>query len=103
MNSETTTQKRKKVTPTVKQRRLARLMSDTLTGKIKPTTSAELVKAAGYSDSVAETVPGQVMENSGTKEALRELGFTTENAKNVVTKILESEEISDFDLVERQI
>lgn len=82
--------KQKKPRITIKQRRAARLMADAAIGKYKPKNSHELVRKAGYKESVAVTAPGKVLENPGTKAALAELGFNSETAKKVVAQILEN-------------
>lgn len=86
----------RKKKPTIRQRKAARLIADTALGKTGYKTDKEIVTAAGYSDSVRE-VPGKVLETSGVMEALDELGFTSENAKKVVQKILNNEEAEHRD------
>lgn len=93
-NSSTTVERKKK--PTIRQRKAARLIADTALGVTGFKTDAEIVRAAGYAQSV-EQVPDKVLNTSGVIEALDELGFTSENAKKVVQKILNSEEAEHRD------
>lgn len=90
---ETATKKRK---PTIRQRRAAQLIVDTARGKSRLKTDAEIVEAAGYALSNKDA-PNKVLETPGVMTALDELGFTSENAKKVVQKILNSEEAEHRD------
>lgn len=93
-NSHTTIERKRK--PTIRQRKAARLIADTALGVTGFKTDKEIVRAAGYGISVEDS-PDKVLETSGVKEALEELGFTSENAKKVVQKILNSEEAEHRD------
>lgn len=72
-------------------------MVDSVTGEYNPKSNGEMVKKAGYADGVAFVQPNTVMNSAGTQIALTELGFTPENAKKVVTKILEGEDSANTD------
>lgn len=82
--------------PTIKQRRLARLVTDSARGRIKPSTERELMLMAGYSESAAN-VPGNIINAPGTVQALKDEGFTPERAKDVVQMIMNSEDAEDRD------
>lgn len=102
MNTETATtplkaKKTYKVMPTVRQRRVARLMVDTALGKhpeIKG--NGDIVVQAGYSPANA-TQPSRILNTTGVKDALYDIGFTEENAKNVVKSILENDDAKHSD------
>lgn len=57
---------------------------------------ADIMRKAGFGTGL-QLQPNRVLESVGTRLALEEEGFTTENAKNVVQKILNSEESEDRD------
>lgn len=91
-NSTPTIERKRK--PTIRQRKAAQLIVDTARGKTGILTDAEIVRAAGYSQTV-EQVPHKVLSNSGVLEALDDLGFNEETAKKVIAKILNSDESKD--------
>jgi hypothetical protein len=82
--------KAKKIKPTLRQRKLARIAADVAMGRRDDiTTSGELVLAAGYAATVKE-VPHKILDTSGVRQALSDIGFDEESAKNVVKSILEN-------------
>lgn len=98
MNSETQKQKRRTVKrkPTLRQRRIARLIVDTTLGRTDIKTDKELILKAGYSEGNAKST-NSVIDTPGVQEALNDLGFTTDNAKKVVQKILNNEDAENRD------
>lgn len=96
-NSKKTSEKKQyKLKPTVRQRRLARLIIDSATGKLNVKSNKELIKLAGYSDTL-QNCPDLAFGKAGVQSALEEEGFTTDNAKRVVQKIMNSETAKDKD------
>lgn len=86
-----------KVTPTPRQRKAAKLIVDSAMGKaphIK--NSGDIVIHAGYAASVQE-VPHKVLNTSGVDIALEELGFSPENAKKVVSSIMNNDKAKHVD------
>jgi hypothetical protein len=91
------TARKYKVTPTPRQRRAAKIIADIATGKrpdIK--NSGDIVAAAGYA-ATNTTQPKRILDTEGVKDALADLGFTPDNAKNVVTFILNNTASKDQD------
>lgn len=58
------------------------------TKRKKPLNKKELLVSAGYSETTAIATPHRELEQAGVKEALIEQGFTVDNAKRVITRIL---------------
>lgn len=54
----------------------------------KPAPVGEVLRSAGYAVKTSQGKPKQIVETEGVQQALAELGFTTENAKKAVGKIL---------------
>jgi len=54
----------------------------------KPLNKSSLLIKSGYSELSSRNNPGMIMEAEGVKSSLREMGFNTENAKQVVGEIL---------------
>jgi len=69
---------------TVRQQRLARIITDNLTA-IKPMTQKDMLLKAGYSLSTAHAAP-MVMKNAGIQRLLRQSGISD---KLVATKLRE--------------
>ena len=82
--------KTKRPVPTVRQRKTARLLADAIQNGNEYKTAKEIMVDAGYGTGL-QNQPARVLESVGTITALEELGFTEENAKNVVTHILKDE------------
>lgn len=82
--------------PSPRQRRVAKLMVDALETGITYNTHGELIKTAGYGTGL-QTQPQRVLESVGVINALSDLGFTEENAKNVVKSILENDKAKHSD------
>ena len=91
-NPGTTIERKRK--PTIRQRKAAQLIVDTARGKTGLLTDAEIVRAAGYKQSI-EDAPAKVLGNPGVLEALDDLGFNEDTAKKVIAKILNSNESKD--------
>lgn len=72
---------------TILQQNLAREIVANATRKPRK-NKKELVVSSGYSEVSAESSAHLILEEKGVKEELRELGFTEENAKNVIGEIL---------------
>ena len=83
--------KKYKLSPTPKQRKVARIMVDVALGK-RPDiqTTGDIVVQAGYAPTVKD-VPHKVLKKSGVQDAIQDLGFNEETAKKVVQQILNSE------------
>lgn len=86
-----------KVTPTPRQRRAAQLIMDSAMGKAPHIKSAgDIVIHAGYSATIKDS-PKDVLNNTGVHEALYQLGFNPENAKHVVSSIMNNPNSKDSD------
>lgn len=72
---------------TVKQKRVARLIIENA-NLDKPLNKGQLVEMGGYSKTVADAKPQHIIDQQGVKEALRDFGFTEDNAKMVVSEIM---------------
>lgn len=72
---------------TVKQKRLASRIVENLSAD-DPETAGEMLENVGYAASVAKHKPGEIIKTEGVVEALKELGFDSNNAKRVVGEIL---------------
>lgn len=74
------------VMPRIKQRKVAQKLIENVK-LAKPLTAGEIVESSGYGPSMKKN-PQVVINSQGVKEALEEYGFTEDNAKKVVAKIL---------------
>lgn len=95
--TKTATKRKYKVTPTPRQRRVAKLMLDVAQGKrpdIK--NQGQIVVEGGYSPAI-EKSPHDVLNTTGVTIALKELGFNPDGAKKVVESILYNENSADKD------
>lgn len=72
---------------TIRQQKLARAIVDNFDAE-EPLNLGELVESVGYSKTVAEAKPGEIIEQKGVQYELRRLGFDEDNAKRVVGEIL---------------
>lgn len=72
--------------PRIKQRKVAQKLIENVK-LAKPLTAGEIVESSGYGPSMKKN-PQVVINSQGVKEALEEYGFTEDNAKKVVAKIL---------------
>lgn len=54
----------------------------------KPKNRGQLLEASGYARKSATSVPGKIINQIGVKEALKDFGFTEDNAKKVVAQIM---------------
>lgn len=79
--------------PTVKQRRVAKLIIEN-TALDKPLNGGEMLEKVGYAKGLIKT-PSRILESEGVREALAEAGFTEENAKSVVAEILLNPDADD--------
>ena len=77
---------------TTLQKRLAQNIVKNAKRK-KPLNKKELLVAAGYDEVTAAATPGRTIEQPGVQEELKRLGFHEDNAKLVVSKILNDESI----------
>ena len=73
--------------PTILQRRLARKIIEN-EKRTDPVNKTVLIESAGYSGVTAIGNQERTIEQKGVKIALKEYGFTEDNAKKVVSKIL---------------
>jgi hypothetical protein len=71
---------------TNKQRKLAEMIVENAAVD-KPLNGGEMLAKVGYSPNLVKQ-PGRVIEAEGVQTALAEMGFTEQNAKNVVAEIL---------------
>lgn len=86
-----------KVQPSPRQRRAARIMADIAMGKrtdIK--NSGDIVIAAGYAATNKEQ-PKRILDTTGVKDALADIGFNEHTAKKVVESILSSDKAAHKD------
>lgn len=72
---------------TILQRRLAKEIIKNV-NRQKPLNKKQMLVSAGYSESRATATPGYTLDQPGVTEALEEEGFTEENAKRVIKRIL---------------
>lgn len=75
----------------IKQQRVARLVIKNSTLD-KPLTGGEIVASSGYGVSMKKN-PQVILKSKGVQEALREQGFTEDNAKKVVESIMLNEKV----------
>lgn len=78
------------VMPRIKQRKVAQKLIENVK-LAKPLTAGEIVESSGYGPSMKKN-PQVVINSQGVKDALEEYGFTEDNAKKVVAKILLNDE-----------
>jgi len=79
--------------PTVKQRKLAKLIIEN--SKLdNPLNAGQMVEKSSYSKSMV-IKPSVVINTPGVQAALAEAGFTEENAKSVVAEILLNPDADD--------
>ena len=76
--------------PTLKQRKVAMTIIESVKNGKTP-TGKEVLKSANYAESVVNTHSTKIINSEGVQEALEDYGFTEDNAKKVVAKILLSE------------
>lgn len=72
---------------TIRQKKLAKKIVKNLSIE-KPLNKLELVASVGYSKMSAEKKATEIIESKGVKKELEILGFTSENAKSVVSELL---------------
>ena len=72
--------------PSIRQKRVAKLIVENLTLD-KPLTGGEIVESSGYGASMKKN-SHVVLKSDGVEEALKEMGFTEENAQKVVSEIM---------------
>lgn len=73
--------------PTILQDRLAQEIVKN-SKRRKPLNKRDLVVSGGYSITVAEAKPDEILTQKGVIESLENYGFTEDNAKKVVSHIL---------------
>ena len=77
--------------PTILQERLAEKIIENARAA-EPMRKGEILASVGYSPVTAKQRPQEVIEQKGVQEALRARGFDPENAKRVVTEIMNNED-----------
>ena len=77
---------------TLLQKRLAENIVKAAKSKQK-ITKKDLLVSAGYDVTTAEATPDRIVQQKGVKKELKILGFTEDNAKRVVSKILNSDKV----------
>lgn len=82
--------------PTLKQKKVAQTIVESIKEGKTP-TAKEILKTSNYKQSVVDTKSTYVLGTEGVQEALEELGFTEDNAKSVVTKIMLNEKVNPSD------
>lgn len=87
---------------TMLQKRLASEIAKNVKAK-KPKNKRELLVSAGYDEVTATATPGRTIRQKGVQEELQVLGFTEENAKNVLSGILNSPTVYEMVTPENQI
>jgi len=76
---------------TTRQKRVAKLIVENATLD-NPLNAGEIVEKSRYSRSMV-IKPSVVIESEGVQEELKALGFTEDNAKNVVQEIMLNENV----------
>ena len=71
---------------TENQKKVAKLIIDN-TKLDKPLNGGEMLAKVGYSKGLRRQ-PSRILKSDGVKEALKDFGFTEDNAKKIVAKIL---------------
>ena len=82
------------VISTLRQRKVAKTIVDAIRSGETPTGKAVL-KSANYAQSVIDTHSTKIIESEGVQKALKDYGFTEDNAKKVVASILLSKKSRD--------
>jgi len=72
---------------TTKQKNVAKEIVENA-GREKPKTDKEILKCSNYSQSVVDTKSTKIINSEGVQQELQVLGFTSKNAKTVVSEIL---------------
>ena len=80
--------------PTLRQRKLAEAIVEN-SKKNLPLNKSALLESVGYDRTTARAMPTRTLEQPGVQEALADLGFTEENAKNVVAEIMLNPDADD--------
>lgn len=79
---------------TIKQQRLAKAIVENIKSD-KPLNKGQLLESSGYPKSLQEGNPGKIIEQKGVQEELIKMGFTEDNAKKVVTEIMNNPKAKD--------
>lgn len=74
--------------PTIRQKKLAKELVANFQKPI-PDTAGQVLEKVGYSKNLTKQ-PGRVIEADGVKEALADLGFTEDFAKQKVVEIMQT-------------
>lgn len=82
--------------PTLRQRKVAQKIVDSLSVD-KPPSAGAVLKSVGYGTGL-QTQPKRVLQSNGVREALEDLGFSIEGADSVVQKILHKSKREDMKL-----
>lgn len=77
---------------TQRQKKLAKVIVEN-SSLDKPLNAGEMLEKVGYSKSVSESKPSDIIEAQGVQEELEVLGFTEENAMKVVKEIMLNSEV----------
>jgi len=72
---------------TLRQKKLAQRLAKNISGEINE-SAGEMLEKVGYSKSVAEAKPGDIINSEGVKEELGKLGISIDETDNVVRNIL---------------
>ena len=78
--------------PTIRQRKVAKIIVDSLEKGETP-TGIDILKSSNYSTTTSETKSTKIINSEGVREALEDLGFTEDNAKKVVSDIMLNEKV----------
>lgn len=73
--------------PTLNQKKVAKLIVENLKNG-KKISGKKILEEAGYGKGMGKHA-GQVINSKGVKEELKNLGFTVDNAKNVLGKLID--------------
>lgn len=85
------------------QKRLAKEIARSVKSKGKPRNKTEVLESAGYSGVTARASAERTLQQKGVQKELQVLGFTEENAKNVLSGILNSPTVYEIVTPENQI
>lgn len=83
---------------TLKQKELAKNIVENFK-RPKKLNKKELLVLAGYSEITATANPGVIIDQKGVKEELRIMGFSAENAKRVIARVMDDETAEDKDVL----
>lgn len=90
--------RKKRPLPTERQKKLARILIENQK-RDKPLSKKEMVKQAGFAPSVYENKAHQAITAPGTKEAMKDLGFSEDVGKKKLLELLNSGTASNDQII----